>query len=164
MSMKQLWAPWRMEFLTDAKDQKLGCVFCTLPQEDDDRKNLILNRGEKVFVIMNKYPYNNGHVMVVPKLHVARMDQLPDEDLAEMALTVKRAVKAIESAYKPEGFNLGMNLGASAGAGIKDHLHMHVVPRWIGDTNFMPVLSDTKSMPQHLATSYDQLYEHFRRL
>ena len=164
MSVKHLWAPWRMEFLTDAKDKTPGCVFCTLQREEDDRKSLILYRAERVFVILNKYPYNNGHLMIVPKMHVAQMELLPEEDLTEIAVYTKKTVAVLEKAYAPEGFNIGMNLGAAAGAGIKDHLHMHVVPRWNGDTNFMPVIGETKAMPQHLAASWDQLSVHFRKL
>jgi ATP adenylyltransferase len=165
MSEKQLWAPWRMEYLKD-HDKKSGdgCVFCTLPQEPTDRENLIVHRAKHSFVILNRYPYNNGHLMVVPNRHVASFDLLPDEDLTEIALVAKRAVKVLENAYRAEGFNLGMNLGIAGGAGIRDHMHLHVVPRWVGDTNFMPVIAETKSMPQHLLTSYDQIFDQFRRL
>lgn len=163
--MKQLWAPWRMEFLTDPKKGKPGgCVFCDLVAENEDEKNLILHRGEKVFVILNKYPYNNGHLMVIPYRHIADLTQVPDDEMNAIGQMSKHAVKALQETYKPEGFNLGMNLGASGGAGIKEHLHMHVVPRWVGDTNFLPVLADAKSMPQHLSASYDQLVDYFRRL
>jgi len=166
MSLKQLWAPWRMEFLTSAKGEKgdSGCVFCVLPSENRDRENLILHRGSRNFVIMNKYPYNNGHLMVVPNLHLSSLSKLPDEDLGEMMQLTKAATEILHEAYQPEGYNVGMNLGVSGGAGIKDHLHMHIVPRWLGDTNFMPVLAEAKAMPQHLEASYDQLHPLFRRL
>ena len=162
MGTTQLWAPWRMDFIKG--DMPQGCVFCTLPQETDDRNNLIVARGQNAFVIMNKYPYNNGHLMIVPNLHLADFTQVPLDVLAEMNLLTQKALRALASAYRPEGYNMGMNLGHAAGAGIKDHLHLHIVPRWVGDTNFMPVVADTKSMPQHLQASYDQIAEQFRKM
>lgn len=165
MTQKQLWAPWRMEYLSDNKDKRdAGCVFCKLPEEKNDRDNLIVHRGEKAFVILNKYPYNNGHVMIVPSRHLSDYAELSNEELLQMGDLTRHTVNALKSAYRCEGFNIGMNLGTAGGAGIKDHLHLHVVPRWIGDTNFMPVLADTKSMPQHLLSSYDNIHEYFRRL
>lgn len=155
MPIKQLWAPWRMEFI---KGEKPGeCVFCAALTQKEDRKNLVLHRADKAFIILNKYPYNNGHLMIVPNRHIADFAQLEDEELLAIAQLSRSAVKALTEAYKPEGFNLGMNLGQSAGAGIKDHLHLHVLPRWGGDTNFLPVIAETKSMHQHLEGSYDQL-------
>jgi ATP adenylyltransferase len=164
MSQKQLWAPWRMEYLKDHGKEEQGCVFCVLPAKDEDRENLIAHRAKHCFVILNRYPYNNGHLMVVPNRHVANFDLLPDEELIEMTLVAKKSAKVLENAYHAEGFNLGMNLGVAGGAGIRDHMHLHIVPRWVGDTNFMPVIAETKSMPQHLLTSYDQIYDYFRRL
>jgi ATP adenylyltransferase len=152
-----------MEYL-DKTAPDGGCVFCVLPRETEDRKNLILFRGERAFVIMNKYPYNNGHLMVVPNMHTADFAQLPDAELQEMSILAKHAVKALQESYKAPGFNMGMNLGEAGGAGIREHLHLHVVPRWVGDTNFMPVIGETKSMPQHLMASYDQLANYFGRL
>ena len=157
MSIKQLWAPWRMEFLTDPKGKPEGCVFCMLLKEDQDRRNLIVHRGEKVFVILNKYTYNNGHLMVIPFKHSNNLTELNAKESHALMEISRFSVEALRRVYKPEGFNLGMNLGASAGAGIRDHLHMHVVPRWQGDTNFMPVIAETKAMPQHLEASFDQL-------
>lgn len=162
--MKQLWAPWRMEFLTDPKKAVTGdCVFCGLVSEKDDKANLIVHRGKHAFVILNKYPYNNGHLMVIPFRHTNDFTSLGADELAEMSALTQHAMKAIAGAYQPQGFNLGMNLGAAAGAGIKEHLHMHVVPRWTGDTNFLPVLGDTKSMPQHLSASLEALTPYFRK-
>ena len=162
---KPLWAPWRMEFLTDPKAGKADeCVFCSLPRESDDRKSLILYRGEMNFIILNKYPYNNGHLMIVPNRHLSDYTVLSPEEMMEMNRLAQHVVKALGESYKPQGFNMGMNLGAAAGAGIKDHLHLHVVPRWVGDTNFMPVLAETKAMPQHLLSSYDQLRGYFEKL
>jgi ATP adenylyltransferase len=155
-----------MEFLTDPKAvAKPGeCVFCALLAEDSDRKNLILHRGEEAFVILNKYPYNNGHLMIVPNRHTADYASLTDKELDEMGRLSKHVVTALTKSYSPQGFNMGMNLGAAAGAGIREHLHLHVVPRWVGDTNFMPVIAETKAMPQHLMSSYDQLYSFFENL
>lgn len=164
MSLKQLWAPWRMEFLTGPKPKDVGCVFCTLPREEEDRKNLILYRAERIFVILNKYPYNNGHLMVVPHRHVSDFTSLTDEELLEMNRYAQHAVSALTETYRPDGYNLGMNLGQAAGAGIKDHLHLHVVPRWGGDTNFLPVIGETKAMPQHLLSSFDAMKPYFEKL
>ena len=160
--MKQLWAPWRMEFITS--DKKVGeCVFCDLPKETEDKKNLILYRGKKVFVILNKFPYNLGLMMVVPFQHTHEFSKLNPEQLSEMSSEAQRIVEVLSEVYRPDGFNMGMNLGQAAGAGIKDHLHWHVVPRWNGDTNFMPVLSETKGMPEHLQTCFEKCFEVYRR-
>ena len=130
-----------------------GCVFCDAVASTDDAANLIVHRGASTFVILNKFPYNNGHLMVVPYLHTATLGDLSDAALAEIWTLTKEAQSALQNAMHPEGFNLGMNLGIAAGAGIADHLHLHVVPRWNGDTNFMPVLTDVKVMPDSLEHS-----------
>ncbi len=161
--MKQMWAPWRMDFITGEK-KDTGCVFCVLPKESEDRKNLILYRGKESFVIINKYPYNNGHVMIVPFQHTNDLSALSQKSLDSLMSLGRKTVDILKLAYKAEGFNLGMNLGAAGGAGIREHLHLHVVPRWNGDTNFMPVLADTKSMPQHILECYDVLFPHFEKL
>jgi len=134
-----------------------GCIFCDKPNENNDAENLILHRGRSSFVLLNLYPYNNGHLMVAPYLHTATLDDLDDAALLEMMTLTRAAQVVVRSAYGAHGFNIGMNLGAVAGAGIADHLHMHVVPRWNGDTNFMPVIGDTKVMPDTLAGSYAKL-------
>jgi len=162
MPIKQLWAPWRMEFLKSGPKGE-GCIFCTLPKAKDEKKSLILFKGKSAFVIMNKFPYNNGHVMVVPYQHTADITDLDEKETEEMWKLIQQSVEALKKAYHPEGFNIGMNLGRAAGAGIKEHLHMHVVPRWSGDFNFMPLLSDTKAMPEHLERGYDTLKKQFRR-
>jgi len=152
---KPLWAPWRMEFI-EAKTPE-GCIFCLFPAEqgeEADRRNLIVHRSPRAFTILNRFPYNNGHVLVVPRAHVARLEDLEPADFAELQEELRRAVGVIRAAYRPEGMNVGMNLGKVAGAGIADHLHWHVVPRWGGDTNFMPVLADTKVMIEHLDSSW----------
>jgi len=130
------------------------CVFCTLPAQMDDAGTYILHRGARAFVIMNLYPYNNGHVMTVPYAHHASLGDLDAETAAEMMLLAQRSQAVIAEAMHPQGFNLGINQGRAAGAGIADHIHLHVVPRWVGDTNFMPVLGDVRVMPQHLDETY----------
>ncbi|MFM8313868.1 MAG: HIT family protein [Deltaproteobacteria bacterium] len=160
--MKPLWAPWRMEFITSEKKEGC-CVFCDLPKEKEDKKNLILYRGESVFVILNKFPYNLGHMMVVPYEHTNQFQTLKKEQLLEMMQETQRVMGVLTEVYRPEGFNTGMNLGQAVGAGIKEHLHFHIVPRWNGDTNFMPVLSETKGMPEHLQTCFEKCSESYRR-
>ncbi len=159
--MKKHWAPWRMSFLLGPKQK--GCVFCELPKQRTDSENLILFRGRHCFVILNKFPYNNGHLMIVPYQHTKDLSEMPTSTHTEMMLLVTRAVKILEETMGPQGMNLGMNLGAAGGAGIRDHLHMHVVPRWAGDTNFMPVLADTKVLVEHLSSTYDRLAPHWVR-
>jgi ATP adenylyltransferase len=154
--MKVLWAPWRIEYITREKES--GCIFCDASNEDDDRKNLILYRGKTCFMILNRYPYSNGHLMTVPYNHISELNNLNTEEKVELLdLTIK--CKNILEIMKPSGFNIGMNLGKVAGAGIDDHLHFHVVPRWDGDTNFMPVLGSVKVMPEYLEDTYDKLKE-----
>ena len=157
-----LWAPWRMEFIQ--ADKPTGCIFCTFPAEqgeEADRRNLIVHRTNRSFTILNRFPYNNGHVLIVPRTHVARLEDLAAEDFGDLQDELRLAVRVIRSVYAPEGLNVGMNLGKVAGAGIADHLHWHVVPRWGGDTNFMPVLSDTKVMVEHLASSWTRIRDGF---
>jgi ATP adenylyltransferase len=154
--MKQLWAPWRMELVSKNEPQQ-GCIFCDLPKSTDDRANLILGRSQRTFAILNRFPYNNGHLMVVPYSHVGEPSGLSPEENGELAEMVRVALRLVGKGYGPQGYNVGMNLGRVAGAGIADHLHWHVVPRWGGDTNFMPVLGDTKVMPEHLRASWDRL-------
>ncbi|MBI5178578.1 MAG: HIT domain-containing protein [Nitrospinae bacterium] len=159
--MKFLWAPWRLNFILNEKEK--GCVFCAKVAENDDRKNLILHRGKLNYIILNLFPYNNGHLMVVPYRHFGDLTELTADEGAEMMALTQKSVAAITERFHPQGFNVGMNLGAAAGAGIADHLHMHLVPRWNGDTNFMPVLAETKVMPQHIESTYDSLKEVFSR-
>jgi ATP adenylyltransferase len=156
--MEALWAPWRMEFILGEKPE--GCIFCTFPAEqgaEADRKNLILARSARSFVILNKFPYNNGHLMVIPRRHTADFASLDAAESEDLHALLRRAVEALGQAYRPEGLNIGMNLGKCAGAGIADHLHYHVVPRWNGDTNFMPILGSTKVMVEHLDQSWTKL-------
>jgi ATP adenylyltransferase len=153
--MQNLWAPWRGELLTGEKPP--GCVFCTAPRAADAKRALVLYKGTQAFVILNKYPYNNGHIMVVPYRHIADLDDLDPLESAEIFSLLQRGVAVLKGLMNPEGFNLGANLGRVAGAGIEQHLHFHVVPRWNGDTNFMPVLSDTRVISQHLEVTFDRL-------
>jgi ATP adenylyltransferase len=159
--MRKIWAPWRVEYIRSEKTKE--CIFCQKPAENKDTQNYILFRGKTSFVILNNYPYNSGHLMVAPFRHLASLDDLTDEELFEHFDLVRQSARAIKEAYKPEGFNIGMNLGRVAGAGVEGHVHTHIVPRWNGDTNFMPVLSDTKVIPEALASSYAQLKKKIAR-
>jgi len=155
--MDILWTPWRIEYILGAKQP--GCVFCQAihAAPEGDAARLLLYRGEHCFVIMNLYPYNTGHLMVVPYLHTSDLVTLAPEIMAELGDLTRRAVALLKAILKPEGFNLGMNLGRVAGAGIDDHLHQHIVPRWGGDTNYMPVLAETRTMPELLPDTYAKL-------
>jgi ATP adenylyltransferase len=147
-----------MQFIEAQKPQ--DCIFCRFPLEEgeaNDRKNLLVHRGERSFTVLNRYPYNSGHVMVVPRAHVAQLEELSPEEFADLHDELRRAARVVRAVYRPEGMNVGMNLGRIAGAGIADHLHYHVVPRWGGDTNFMPVLSDTRVMVEHLDATWQKL-------
>ena len=163
MANFRIWAPWRLAYVKDAsKDIEEDCIFCAKPAtEDEDEANLIVHRGERCFVILNLFPYTNGHLMVAPFEHIGRLQNLPAETVAEMMDLAQRAMARLEQAYEPHGFNVGFNQGRVAGAGVEHHIHMHVVPRWGGDTNFMPVIADTKVMPQTLEQSYEALKEAF---
>jgi ATP adenylyltransferase len=138
-----------------------GCILCEKPRQNDDAQNYILYRGEKNFVIMNSYPYNPGHLMIAPYRHVASLDELTGEELGEHFQIVSRSLKLLRAVFSPQGFNIGINMGKVAGAGIDDHIHTHVVPRWRGDTNFMPVIADTRVMPQALTETYERLKSKF---
>jgi ATP adenylyltransferase len=158
--MERLWAPWRQEYIDNARDEdEGGCLFCEKPKEGDDEKALILARSEKSFAMLNKYPYNSGHLMVAPYRHVGEVEELEDEEALDMQRLLQRSIKAVKEAIQPDGFNLGMNLGRVAGAGVPDHLHWHVVPRWNGDTNFMPVTGETKVIPHRLTQTLNLLSE-----
>lgn len=153
--MKRLWAPWRLAYVAGPRDE--GCIFCEAPRRHDDRAALILYRAREAYIILNRYPYNSGHLMVVPFRHVARPEGLRPAEGAALLDLVSLAVRTLEQAIASEGFNIGINLGRAAGAGVDDHLHVHVVPRWAGDTNYMPVLGEVKVMPAHLEETYDRL-------
>jgi ATP adenylyltransferase len=141
----------------EAADKTAGCIFCDFPAEERDEQRLIVLRGETAYIILNAFPYSNGHLMITPFRHTASLDELTDAELLEMHQLTRRAVNLLKAAFHPDAFNIGMNLGRVAGAGIADHLHMHVVPRWNGDTNFMPVIADTRVIPQSLQAVYQRL-------
>jgi len=161
MTDKMIWAPWRAGFILSKKEK--GCVFCKRLRMKDTVKNLIVYRGEKVFVIMNKYPYNSGHTLIVPNRHVGQIEKLTAEESAEFFELTRRTVTVIKKALKPASLNLGMNLGRASGAGVPGHLHMHVVPRWQGDTNFMPVIGKTSVISVPLEPIYKLLKKEFAR-
>lgn len=142
--------------------QKNSCIFCDKPKESADKENYILYRGKSSFVIMNIYPYNNAHLMVSPYKHIPSLSKLQREDLIDLTLLTQTSLQILENAFRAEGFNVGINIGKAAGAGFADHVHIHIVPRWNGDTNFMPVLSETKVMPEHLNSTYEKLIPYFR--
>ena len=154
-----LWAPWRMAYIGGPRSE--GCLLCDLPRDNMDRESLILHRGPRTYVVMNRYPYNNGHLMIVPYRHCADLGQVSTEDSLELMHESQRATRILRRVFGAEGFNVGMNLGKAAGAGIAEHVHIHVVPRWVGDTNFMPVLADTKVMPDYLEATYAKLVPFF---
>ncbi|MCG3121523.1 MAG: AP-4-A phosphorylase [bacterium] len=160
MSEEILWAPWRMQYILGSKEP--GCIFCDKPRQSQDRENLIVQRGAACFVIMNKYPYNNGHLMIVPYRHEAQMENLTVAENQEMMALLQEAAKALKKVMSPHGFNIGMNVGKTAGAGIEAHLHFHLVPRWDGDTNFMPVVGHTKVVSEGLWETWEKLREVFK--
>jgi ATP adenylyltransferase len=145
-------------------DKPKGCIFCDKPQAGDDAANHIVWRGEKAFVLMNAYPYNNGHMMVTPFAHIADLEDVPADTLNEMLVLCQKAIRALKRDFNPDGVNMGVNLGAAAGAGVKDHLHIHLVPRWSGDTNFMTVTADVRVIPQSLDRAYQLLHDAFEAL
>ena len=153
--MEQIWAPWRIEYILMEKPEE--CIFCDKPKQDSDTQNYILYRGEANFTILNKYPYNPGHLMIAPYRHTAKLEELTDAELHEHFKMVSRSVQILKQVFNPGGFNIGINLSGVAGAGIDDHIHTHVVPRWQGDTNFMTVVADVKVIPEALADTYEKL-------
>ncbi len=155
MSEQRLWATWRLDYIKGPKPDE--CIFCTKPDEGDDRACYIVHRGEHCFAILNAFPYNNGHLMVVPYRHVPSIEELDEDALLELMTIAQQGLAALRGAYGPEGFNLGINQGKVAGAGVEHHVHLHIVPRWGADTNFMPVIGDTRVLPQSLDDSYDDL-------
>jgi ATP adenylyltransferase len=158
--MKQLWAPWRMAYI-DQDSKENGCLFCDKVREPDLREALVLAQTSHSVVMLNKYPYNNGHLLLAPKRHERRLSDLAVTEYADLSEALRQSVQIVQAVLRPGGINLGMNLGKCAGAGVEDHLHWHVVPRWEGDTNFMPVVGDTRVMPQHLLESYDRFKPYF---
>jgi ATP adenylyltransferase len=158
---KQIWAPWRLEYIESA-DEQPGCVFC-FAAEGTDEDGLVVHRGSRAFVLLNKYPYSSGHFMVAPYRHVADLGDLDDEEALEIHRLASLGLGALSMVYQPQGYNLGWNLGRIAGAGVVDHVHLHAVPRWAGDTNFMPVLADVKVLPEHLSETRRRLIDAWPR-
>ena len=159
--MKQIWAPWRMAYIEQGSKEE-GCIFCEKLNQNDAREALVLAQTAHSFIMLNKYPYNNGHLLLAPKRHEKDLSRLLSEEYGDLNDALRRSIQIIQEALTPGGINLGMNLGKCAGAGVEDHLHWHVVPRWEGDTNFMPVLGEARVMPQHLLESYDRLSPYFK--
>ncbi|HSY78617.1 MAG TPA: HIT domain-containing protein [Verrucomicrobiae bacterium] len=162
---ERLWAPWRYEYLTGVRSDPMACIFCFGKlSETERRERLVLFDNRDLLVMLNKYPYNNGHIMVAPRRHVASPELLPRADRAAIADAVAASIKRVREKLHPQALNVGANLGGAAGAGIADHMHWHVVPRWGGDNNFMPVLASTRVLSQSLEDSYDQLRPIFKNL
>ncbi|MFT3915920.1 MAG: HIT domain-containing protein [Anaeromyxobacteraceae bacterium] len=157
MSQQPLWAPWRMAFIRSEKPK--GCIFCQFPADppERDRENLVVHRTARSFAVLNKFPYTSGHLMVIPRAHVNDPGLLGPEDWADLQAELRLAVSVVREVYRPEGLNVGMNLGQAAGAGIADHMHWHVVPRWLGDNNFMPVLADQRVIVEALDQAWTTL-------
>ncbi|MEE9166101.1 MAG: HIT domain-containing protein, partial [Candidatus Neomarinimicrobiota bacterium] len=161
-SMKTLWAPWRIEYVRSPEHE--GCIFCEKPKKGDDRDMLILYRGEHSFVIMNLYPYNNAHLMFAPYEHQSDPTQLSTDTKMEIMTLLDHAMEIVRKKLRAEGFNFGLNVGKAAGAGIEEHVHYHLVPRWVGDTNFMPVIGHTKTVVEGLKETYDSLKPEFDKI
>ncbi len=158
--MERLWAPWRMVYIRSV-DNEEGCLFCRKAEEAPSETNLVLHQGEHTLTLMNLYPYNSGHLMVAPRLHVANLEDLPEEVVLALMKETQRAIRILKAEMHPHGFNVGLNLGRVAGAGVDKHLHLHIVPRWSGDSNFMPVIGDVKVIPEALVETYRRLRPHF---
>ncbi len=160
--MKRLYCPWRIKYITSPKSDK--CIFCEHITENNDEKNLILLRGNYCFIMLNLYPYNNGHLMIIPYSHKANLIDLSHEECIEMMFLAQICIEALQKVMKPHGFNLGMNIGTSAGAGIADHIHLHIVPRWEGDSNFMLVFGETKIISEDLSSTYRKIHPVIKNL
>lgn len=158
--MERLWAPWRIEYILNEKPD--SCIFCLEDKQDKDRENLVLHRSSHSLVMLNRYPYCNGHILVAPFRHVSALNQLDSGEMLDLISTVSKCVTIISDKFVPQGLNVGLNLGKAAGAGVDDHIHVHIVPRWVGDTNFMTVIADVRVMPENLAATYDRLLPGFQ--
>ncbi len=161
--MERIWAPWRIDYIL-GKKKEAGCIFCDKPQSELDEETLIVHRSDGAYTIMNKYPYNNGHLLVVPYRHVSEICDLEVEENSLLIQEVCKAIQALKKVMRPDGFNIGINLGIIAGAGIAEHVHYHIVPRWAGDTNMMPVLADVRIIPEHLRQTREKLARAFKEL
>lgn len=163
--MDYLWSPWRYQYITEAaKPEAAACIFCEHIKTSDDLQHLILYRGRACYVLLNLYPYTTGHLMIAPYTHVADFSGVAKEALLEMMELAQAAERAIHAEYRPDGINAGINLGKAAGAGVAGHIHMHMLPRWVGDTNFMTVVGETRVLPEDLAVTWRKLRTHFEKL
>ena len=162
--MEYIWAPWRLEFILKTGEDKNGCFLCEKPKDKNDAANYVLYRGKYNFIILNAFPYNPGHMLIAPYRHTGKIEELESDESNEHFELVKFGIRLLTEVTKADGYNVGMNLGKVAGAGIADHLHTHIVPRWQGDCNFMPVIGDTKVVPEALAKTYDKLAEGLKKL
>lgn len=160
--MDRIWAPWRVEYVTSGYKERDRCFLCI--DSSDDESSLVVHRSQKAFVIMNRFPYNNGHVMVAPIRHVASLEDLEEEEILQIFGLLRILSKIFKEDFRVDGINVGLNLGRASGAGLEDHLHVHVVPRWFGDTNFMPVISETKIISEHLLSTYQKLRKRFKEI
>ena len=158
--MKHLWAPWRMEYIENHEKQD-GCVFCTAQARADGTENLIAFRGKNAYVILNRYPYTSGHLMVIPFIHKPTLEELDPSTRMEMMELTSQCMTVLRNIYKPQGFNMGANIGEAAGAGVRGHVHIHILPRWAGDTNFMSALGETRVLPEALEDTYKRVHEGF---
>jgi ATP adenylyltransferase len=154
--MERIWAPWRIDYILGSEKES-GCIFCINPEAEKDEENLLVHRGQGAYTIMNKYPYNNGHVLVAPYRHAPEISDLSVDENSLLIQEVLKAIRALREVMKPDGFNVGINIGLIAGAGITEHVHYHIVPRWAGDTNLMPVLADVRVIPEHLRQTREKL-------
>lgn len=161
--MDKMWAPWRLEYIKNVDKNNEGCIFCDKPKQNKDQENLIVYRDKFCFIILNKYPYNNGHLMVVPFEHKSDILEISTDILLNIQVVIQKAIKALKYTIEPHGFNIGLNMGRSAGAGIADHIHYHIVPRWNGDTNYMPVLADTKVISEALNQTWKKLFDELKK-
>jgi ATP adenylyltransferase len=161
--VERLWTPWRQAYIEGNSAERSGqCFLCVAPTGDDDRARFILLRAKHVFALLNLYPYNSGHLMIAPYEHTGDFAHLDADTASELTAITQRSVDALQKAYQPDAFNIGMNLGKAAGAGVPDHLHVHVVPRWVADTNFMPIVAETKVLPESLGQTYERLAPYFK--
>jgi len=161
MKKEIIWAPWRIGYILEEK--KEGCFLCSAFQSKNFRKNYVIEKNKNAFVIMNIFPYNNGHLMVAPGRHIAEFEQLTEDEILSINILIKKSIIILKKVIKPEGFNIGVNIGKVSGAGVESHIHFHIVPRWTGDTNFMPVISNTKVIPQSLNDLYKKLRNEFKK-
>jgi ATP adenylyltransferase len=161
--MEHLWAPWRSTYIKNKEGHRSKCIFCEAVASSHDEQTLIVHRARLNFVILNRYPYNSGHLMIAPYQHVSRLQQVDHDTVEEMMRLTRISERIIEDVYRPQGLNIGMNLGEAAGAGIEQHIHLHVLPRWMGDANFMTSIADTRVIPEDLTQTYAKLSEAFKR-